>query len=166
MGRSIRRVGAPEFDSTIELDPIKGGGFGPQRVSVEPANPYSAFEKLWRGKSTSCLADHQRGDQWPGGGSILFYQAFEGHCQLVDGIWWRKFKGLCECLVGNLLAGIEFYDRKEPTQQKGMLGHEIPSTQELTGVPMDYRASKKGKQTAVQPADLPAKPSTMTVEKD
>jgi putative transposase len=64
----------------------------------------------------------------------------------------------------NLLAGIEFYDRKEPTQQKGVLGHEIPTTQELTGVPMDHRAPKKGKKIAVQPADLPSKPSNFTVE--
>jgi hypothetical protein len=29
MGRSVRRRRAPEFDSTIELGLIKGGGFGP-----------------------------------------------------------------------------------------------------------------------------------------
>lgn len=64
----------------------------------------------------------------------------------------------------NLLAGIKFYDRKEPTQQKGVLGHEIPSTQELTGEPMDHRAPKKGKKAKVQSADQPSKPSNFTVE--
>lgn len=64
----------------------------------------------------------------------------------------------------NLLAGIKFYDRKEPTQQKGVLGHEIPSTQELTGEPMDHRAPKKGKKAKAQSADLPSKPSNFTVE--
>jgi len=29
LGRSVRRRRAPEFDSTIELGLIKGGGFGP-----------------------------------------------------------------------------------------------------------------------------------------
>lgn len=64
----------------------------------------------------------------------------------------------------NLLAGIKFYDRKEPTQQKGVLGHEIPSTQELTGEPMDHRAPKKGKKAKAQSADQPSKPSNFTVE--
>ncbi|MBU2991892.1 DDE-type integrase/transposase/recombinase [Octadecabacter sp. B2R22] len=64
----------------------------------------------------------------------------------------------------NLLAGIEFYERKEPTQQKGTLGHEIPSVEELTGAPMETRPAKKGK--SVVSSDLPKKPSNVTVEED
>jgi putative transposase len=33
----------------------------------------------------------------------------------------------------NLLAGIQFFDSKKPTKAKGELGHEIPSTSDLTG---------------------------------
>lgn len=33
------------------------------------------------------------------GGNIFCYQAFEGHSKLVDGIWRRKPKGLCQCLI-------------------------------------------------------------------
>lgn len=64
----------------------------------------------------------------------------------------------------NLLAGIEFFERKEPTQQKDVLGHEIPTVEEQTGVPMDHRAPKKGKPTKTD--DLPAKPSKPTFEED
>lgn len=64
----------------------------------------------------------------------------------------------------NLLAGIEFFERKEPTQQKEVLGHEIPTVEEQTGVPMDHRAPKKGKSAKTD--DLPAKPSKPTFEED
>ena len=55
----------------------------------------------------------------------------------------------------NLLAGIEFYDRKQPMQHKGVLGHEIPSVEELTGLSMDHRAPKRGKSAKAD--DLPVK---------
>lgn len=64
----------------------------------------------------------------------------------------------------DLLAGIVFFDRKEPTQQKGVLGRNIPTTEELTGVPMGYRAPKKGKLAKAD--DMPAKPSNITIEED
>lgn len=64
----------------------------------------------------------------------------------------------------NLLAGIEFFERKEPTQQKDVLGHEIPTVEEQTGVPMDHRAPKKG--NPAKPDDMPAKPSNVTIEED
>ncbi|EET48316.1 Mu transposase C-terminal domain-containing protein [Thalassobium sp. R2A62] len=64
----------------------------------------------------------------------------------------------------NLLAGIEFFERKEPTQLKGTLGSEIPTVEELTGAPMQARPTKKGKSFAS--SDLPKKPSNFTVEED
>ena len=33
------------------------------------------------------------------GGDIFFNQAFQGYSKLVDCIWWRELKGLCECLI-------------------------------------------------------------------
>lgn len=62
----------------------------------------------------------------------------------------------------DLLTGITFHDRAEPTQKKGELGHEIPATEQLTGVPMDHRAPTTGKAAK----DLPTKPATPTVEED
>jgi len=64
----------------------------------------------------------------------------------------------------NLLAGVEFFERKEPNQQKDVLGHEIPTVEEQTAVPMDHRAPKKGK--SAKNDDLPTKPSTPTFEED
>ncbi|MEO9649367.1 MAG: Mu transposase C-terminal domain-containing protein [Roseobacter sp.] len=64
----------------------------------------------------------------------------------------------------NLLAGIEFFERKELEQQKDKLGHQIPSVEELTGVPMDHRAPNKG--NPAKPDDMPAKPSNVTIEED
>ena len=64
----------------------------------------------------------------------------------------------------DLLAGIVFYDRKEPTQTKGVLGHEIPTIEELTGVPMEHRVAKNGK--SAKAVDMPAKPSNITIEED
>ncbi|MEO9824575.1 MAG: hypothetical protein ABJO29_05555 [Yoonia sp.] len=64
----------------------------------------------------------------------------------------------------NLLACIEFFERKEPAQQKAELGHHIPSFEEQTGVPLDHRAPKKSR--GAKAGDLPAKPSSFTVEED
>ena len=70
-------------------------------MPVKESNPLCAFEKSGCGQSTSCLADYQSCDQWASGSGIFFYQTFESHRQLVDRIWWRELKGLCECLIGN-----------------------------------------------------------------
>ncbi len=64
----------------------------------------------------------------------------------------------------NLLAGIEFFERKELSQLKDKLGHQIPSVEELTGAPMDHRAPKTG--NPAKPDDMPAKPSNVTIEED
>ncbi|NKX42621.1 DDE-type integrase/transposase/recombinase [Rhodobacteraceae bacterium R_SAG2] len=66
----------------------------------------------------------------------------------------------------DLLAGVEFFERKAPSQQKGELGHHIPSTEELTGVPMDHNALKKPSGGAAALTDLPAKPTNITIEED
>ncbi|MEJ6391559.1 hypothetical protein V8J83_18730, partial [Gymnodinialimonas sp. 2307UL20-7] len=66
----------------------------------------------------------------------------------------------------DLLAGVEFFERKVPSQQKGELGHHIPSTEELTGVPMDHNAPKKPSGGSAVPEDLPAKPTNITIEED
>jgi len=66
----------------------------------------------------------------------------------------------------DLLAGVEFFERKAPSQQKGELGHHIPSTEELTGVPMDHNAPKKPSGGATMTGDLPAKPTNITIEED
>ena len=64
----------------------------------------------------------------------------------------------------NLLAGIEFFEPKEPTQQKGKLGHHIPSVEELTGASMEQRSPKTGKPAKTD--DLPANPSSVRIEED
>lgn len=66
----------------------------------------------------------------------------------------------------DLLAGVEFFERKVPAQQKGELGHQIPSTEELTGVPMDHNAPKNSPGGAVMTEDMPAKPTNITIEED
>ncbi|MCL3881024.1 Mu transposase C-terminal domain-containing protein [Marivita sp. GX14005] len=66
----------------------------------------------------------------------------------------------------DLLVGVEFFERKAPAQQKGELGHHIPSTEELTGVPMDHNAPKKPSGDATAPSDLPAKSTNITIEED
>jgi putative transposase len=64
----------------------------------------------------------------------------------------------------NLVAGIEFFERKELLQQQDTLGHHIPSVEELTGAPMDHRASRVNNRAHA--SDLPVKPSSITIEED
>lgn len=66
----------------------------------------------------------------------------------------------------DLLAGVEFYERKAPTKQKGELGHQLPTTEELTGVPVEHSAPKKITRAEERHADLPAKPTNIRIEED
>jgi len=66
----------------------------------------------------------------------------------------------------DLLAGIEFFERKAPTKMKGELGHDLPSVEELTGVPMDHNAPQKAFTGKSEISDAPAKPTNITIEED
>lgn len=66
----------------------------------------------------------------------------------------------------DVVAGIEFFDRKSPTQAKGELGHELPSVEDLTGAPMDQNAPTKASKANAAASDLPTKPANITIEED
>ena len=63
----------------------------------------------------------------------------------------------------NLLAGVEFYDRKAPEKVKGQLGRSLPTEEAMTGAPSDDQASyKAGGNNA--PEDTPK--SNFSIEED
>ncbi|MCW3784328.1 Mu transposase C-terminal domain-containing protein [Defluviimonas salinarum] len=62
-----------------------------------------------------------------------------------------------------LLAGIEFYERKAPTKAAGQLGHDIPTVEDLTGEPMAGGVGAKA--TSTSKAKATRKP-TITIEED
>lgn len=66
----------------------------------------------------------------------------------------------------DLLAGVEFFERKVPSKMKGELGHALPSVEELTGAPMDRNAPKKAQKGGSQISDEPTKPTNITIEED
>jgi len=66
----------------------------------------------------------------------------------------------------DLLAGIEFFERKAPTKQAGKLGSSLPSIEELTGVPMERGAPSKNATSSAAAEDLPEKPTNITIEED
>lgn len=66
----------------------------------------------------------------------------------------------------DVVAGIEFFDRKSPTRAKGELGHELPSVEDLTGAPMDQKAPTKASKANAAASDLPTKPANITIEED
>lgn len=66
----------------------------------------------------------------------------------------------------DLLAGIEFFERKTPTKRAGELGSSVPSTEELTGVPMEQGVTPTMETSSAAAKNLPAKPTNVTIEED